>query len=95
MKSTISSDRRPAPAPGDGARAAIRVLNGGPGRLLLIALLTAVLTACSPESQRSRGGGPGSDVGNKDEIVEMHRGAEPYYRTPNLQGTPPVEEARR
>jgi hypothetical protein len=35
------------------------------GRLaLLAALLAAVLLACSPEATRSRGSGPGADIGN-------------------------------
>ena len=35
------------------------------GRLaLLAALLAVVLVACSPEAARSRGSGPGADIGN-------------------------------
>jgi hypothetical protein len=35
------------------------------GRLtLLAALLAAALVACSPEASRTRGDGPGADVGN-------------------------------
>jgi hypothetical protein len=35
------------------------------GRLaLLAALLALALVACSPEASRSRGSGPGADVGN-------------------------------
>jgi hypothetical protein len=50
---------------------------------LLLALLTAGLVACdSPEARRTRGGGPGADVGNRSPIVEMHQGAQPYYKTP-------------
>lgn len=42
-----------------------------------------VLAACaSPEAVRSRGGGPGADVGNRGDPVEFHAGAEPYYKTP-------------
>jgi hypothetical protein len=42
-----------------------------------------LLAACaSPEAVRTRGGGPGADVGNRGEPVEMHAGAEPYYETP-------------
>ena len=50
---------------------------------LLLVLLAAALVGCdSPEAKRSRGGGPGADVGNRRPIVEMHQGAQPYYRTP-------------
>jgi hypothetical protein len=42
-----------------------------------------LLGACaSPEASRARGGGPGADVGNWNRPVEMHAGAEPYYKTP-------------
>jgi hypothetical protein len=50
---------------------------------LLLALLVVGLVACeSPEARRVRGAGPGADVGNRGRIVEMHRGAQPYYKTP-------------
>jgi len=46
-------------------------------------LLAAGLVACdSPEAKRTRGSGPGADVGNRCPIVEMHQGAQPYYKTP-------------
>jgi hypothetical protein len=49
-----------------------------------------LLTACSsPEATRTRGGGPGADVGNRSDPVELHAGAEPYYQTPCV--TEPVE----
>jgi hypothetical protein len=42
-----------------------------------------LLAACaSPEAVRTRGGGPGADVGNRGAPVEIHAGAEPYYKTP-------------
>jgi hypothetical protein len=50
---------------------------------LLLALLAAGLVACdSPEARRTRGAGPGADVGNRRPVVEMHQGAHPYYKTP-------------
>jgi hypothetical protein len=54
-------------------------------------LLTGlVLTACtSPEAVRTRGGGPGGDVRNWGQPVELHAGAEPYHDTPCV--TEPVE----
>ena len=52
-------------------------------RGLLLVILAMVSVACtSPEAQRSRGGGPGADVGNRDAVVEIHAGAQPYYQTP-------------
>jgi hypothetical protein len=54
--------------------------------------VTAVLllTACSsPEASRTRGGGPGADVKNWNQPVELHAGAEQYYKTPCV--TEPVK----
>jgi hypothetical protein len=43
------------------------------------------LAGCtSPEATRTRGGGPGADVGNRSEVVEMHEGSKPFYETPSL-----------
>jgi hypothetical protein len=42
-----------------------------------------LLTACaSPEAARTRGGGPGADVGNRAAPVKFHGGARPYHETP-------------
>ena len=56
-----------------------------------------LLAACSsPEATRTRGGGPGGDVGNWEPPVELHAGAEPYYDTPcatepvECNGPPPI-----
>jgi hypothetical protein len=56
-----------------------------------------LLTACaSPEAQRTRGDGPGADVRNWGKPVELHAGAQPYYKTPcvtdpvKCNGPPPV-----
>jgi hypothetical protein len=47
--------------------------------------LVAALGACtSPEATRTRAGGPGADTGNHDRVVEMHEGAQPYWRTQRL-----------
>ena len=51
-------------------------------RAALGALVLAALACTSPESTRVRGGGPGADAGNRNEIVEMHEGSEPFFRTP-------------
>lgn len=55
-------------------------------RVLAVLSGVAMLTvACaSPEATRVRSGGPGADPGNRTATVELHQGADPYYRTPNL-----------
>jgi hypothetical protein len=45
--------------------------------------MVVLLAACtSPEATRTRGGGPGADVGNRGGVVQMHEGSHPYWRTP-------------
>ncbi len=63
------------------------------GVILLAAACSAACT--SPESTRTRGGGPGADVGNRGEVVLMHEGAKPFAGTPQLSGVaaPPLESA--
>lgn len=52
-------------------------------RVRLLAASLALLPACgSPEAARTRGGGPGADVGNWTQPVEMHAGAQPFHETP-------------
>jgi hypothetical protein len=49
-------------------------------RLCIVCLL--LLAACaSPEAARTRGDGPGADVGNRRNPVEIHAGAKPYHDT--------------
>jgi hypothetical protein len=56
----------------------------------LLGLGILLLTACaSPEAIRTRGGGPGADVRNWGEPVELHAGAHPYHGTPCV--TEPVK----
>jgi hypothetical protein len=50
--------------------------------LLLVWLATGLVACDSPEARRTRGGGPGADVGNRRPIVEMHDGPQPYFKTP-------------
>ncbi len=58
-------------------------------------LLVLASTACaSPEAGRPRGGS-GADVRNWGHPIELHAGAEPYYKTPcvteiECNGPPPV-----
>jgi hypothetical protein len=62
-------------------------------RSLLIGLAVAALavTACSPEATRTRGGGPGGDVGNRGNPVDLHGPNQPgtgpggmFYHTPRV-----------
>jgi len=64
--------------------------------LITVAALAFYLAACaSPETTRTRGGGPGADVGNRKGIVRMHEGARPFEDTPKLIDTkhPPLDPA--
>jgi hypothetical protein len=62
--------------------------------VLLIGCTVAV-GCVSPETTRVRGG-RGADVGNRPEVVKMHDGAEPFWKTPRLVTThPPLESARQ
>jgi hypothetical protein len=59
-------------------------------RTLCVLAMTVLFLACaSPEARRTRGGGPGADVGNRGSPVELHAGAQPYHQTPCV--TDPVE----
>lgn len=54
-------------------------------RALVLAMLLVLLTtaACaSPEATRTRGGGPGADIGNRDPVPEIHGPVNPYFETP-------------
>jgi hypothetical protein len=52
-------------------------------RSIVLLLMAGVALGCtSPESARVRGGGAGADVGNHPRgAVQIHAGAEMYYRT--------------
>ena len=60
-----------------------------------IGLFLSLVGCTSPEATRARGGGPGADVGNRSEIVEMHEGSKPFYETPSIIPTkhPPLAPA--
>ena len=56
---------------------------------------TAAVGCVSPESTRVRGG-RGADVGNRPEVVKMHDGAEPFWKTPRrVTDHPPLDSARQ
>ena len=53
--------------------------------LMPLAALLLALSGCgSPETSRTRGGGPGADVGNRKQTVQMHEGARAFERTPKV-----------
>ena len=60
---------------------------------LILAALTTLAACTSPEATRQRAGGPGADVGNRREPIELHAGADPYYRTPYVLPVPPETTA--
>ncbi|HLY65480.1 MAG TPA: hypothetical protein VKU60_08095 [Chloroflexota bacterium] len=62
--------------------------------LALAGLTMVAVAACSPEASRTRGDGPGADVGNRGVNIELHpSGSEAYYGTPNLN--PSVAPAKK
>jgi hypothetical protein len=65
-------------------------------RLLLIGCL-GVASCGSPEAKRTRGGGPGADVGNRSKKVEMHEGSRPFWKTPERIAVdhPPLASAQQ
>jgi hypothetical protein len=66
-------------------------------KLVLLTIIAAAVAGCTgPEATRSRGGGPGADVGNRGSIVRMHEGSRPFEQTPKIIGAehPPLEPAR-
>lgn len=62
----------------------------------LIALLCAFALACSPEATRTRDGGPGGDIGNKDVIRAANPDPQPADTTlmPGRAPTPVERFAR-
>jgi hypothetical protein len=64
--------------------------------VITVALPIFYLTACaSPETARTRGGGPGADLGNRAKFVQMHEGSRPFENTPKIIPTkhPPLAPA--
>jgi hypothetical protein len=62
---------------------------------VVIVFLFFVVGCTSPEATRTRGGGPGADVGNRGTILDMHEGSKPFWKTPDLIPTkhPPLASA--
>jgi hypothetical protein len=59
-------------------------VSGSSRRWIVVLILAGAVCACtSPEATRTRGGGPGADVGNHPAgPVELHAGARMYAGTP-------------
>jgi hypothetical protein len=64
---------------------------------LLCGVLLGIVGCTSPEATRTRGGGPGADVGNRTEEVRVHLGSDPYWDTPVLIPAkhPPLDSANQ
>ena len=63
--------------------------------IVLLIGCTAAVGCVSPETTRVPGG-RGADVGNRPEVVKMHDGAEPFWKTPRRVTThPPLESTRQ
>ena len=63
----------------------------------LVALLLYLAGCASPETMRTRGSGPGADVGNRGKTVQMHEGSRPFDKTPKIIPTqgPPLVSANQ
>ena len=65
--------------------------------IVLTALSFCLVGCASPETTRTRGGGPGADVGNRSKFVEMHEGSQPFWKTPKIIPAkhPPLDPANQ
>ena len=66
--------------------------------VIALIVLSLYLAGCaSPELTRTRGGGPGADIGSRDKVVRIHEGAKPFEKTPKLIPTkhPPLDPANQ
>jgi hypothetical protein len=55
----------------------------GARTIFTLLIACAGVNGCaSPEATRTRGGGPGADVGNRSKVVDMHEGSKPFWHTP-------------
>jgi len=52
--------------------------------IVFLAALFLLAACASPETTRTRGGGPGADIGNRTKFVRMHEGADPFAKTPKM-----------
>jgi hypothetical protein len=68
-----------------------------PTQVICLVVLCALTACASPETGRTRGGGPGADTGNRTKVLRMHEGADPFYKTPKIISSqpPPLGSARQ
>jgi hypothetical protein len=53
------------------------------GTCVALMLAGVIGSGCDrPEARRTRGDGPGADVGNRARVVHMHEGSQPFWQTP-------------
>jgi len=52
-------------------------------RVIYLVVLSALAACASPETGRPRGSS-GADVGNRTNVVRMHEGSDPFFKTPKL-----------
>lgn len=67
-------------------------------RLAFLLILCSCLSGCySPETTRTRSGGAGADIGNRQAVIKMHEGSRPFYQTPQLipAKPPPLDPANQ
>jgi len=69
----------------------------GLNSIIFLAVLSLLAACTSPETTRTRGGGPGADVGNRGKVVRMHEGSDPFAKTPKIIKTKhaPLDGARQ
>lgn len=54
-----------------------------------------LLSACSPESGRTRSGGPGADIGNRAATLDMHGNSDPGFQVPERGKAIQIERSTR
>jgi hypothetical protein len=52
--------------------------------IIFLAVIFLLVGCTSPETIRTRGGGPGADVGNRTTVLRMHEGSDPFAKTPKI-----------
>jgi hypothetical protein len=60
--------------------------------MFMLIAACALLSACGPEAERTRGGGPGADIGNRGAVVDLHGGT--TYRYPPLSTAKGVDASQ-
>jgi hypothetical protein len=65
--------------------------------IVLIVFFFYSAGCASPETARTRGGGPGADLGNRGKVIRLHEGARPFENTPKIIPTkhPPLDPANQ